>query len=48
MVKPEERKPLGRHRRRWENNIKMVFETWDVGTWSGSIWLRIETGGGLL
>jgi hypothetical protein len=24
--KPEERRPLGRPRRRWEDNIKWVFE----------------------
>jgi hypothetical protein len=47
--KPEGRRPLGRPRRRWEDNIKMDLR--DVGwggAWTGSIWLRIETGGGLL
>jgi hypothetical protein len=24
------------------------FEMWDVGAWTGSIWLRIGTRGGLL
>jgi hypothetical protein len=24
--KPEEKKPLGRHRRRWEDNIKMDIQ----------------------
>jgi hypothetical protein len=42
--KPEER----RTRRRWEDNIKWNFEKWGGGTWTGSIWLRIGTGGGLL
>jgi hypothetical protein len=27
--------------------LKWIFEKW-VGVWTGSIWLRIETGGGLL
>jgi hypothetical protein len=29
--KPEERRPLGRPRRRWEDNIKMIFERLDGG-----------------
>jgi hypothetical protein len=46
--KPEGKRPLERPRRRWEDNIKMVLR--DVGweAWTGSIWLTIETGGGLL
>jgi hypothetical protein len=45
--KPEGKRPLGRPRRRWEDNIKMdVQEVGVVGTgWS---WLRIGTGGGHL
>jgi hypothetical protein len=46
--KPEGTRPLGRPRRRWEDNIKMDFRKWEgvVGTgWSG---LRIGTGGGHL
>jgi hypothetical protein len=35
--------PLGRPRRRWENNIRMVLRL----VWTGYIWLRIGTGGGL-
>jgi hypothetical protein len=27
--------------------LKCMFEKWD-GAWTGSIWLRIGTGGGLL
>ena len=42
--KPEGKRPLGRPRRRWEDNIKMDLQV--VGTgWS---WLRIGTGGGHL
>ena len=46
--KPEGWRPLGRPRRRWEHNIKMYLR--EVG-WvqkTGSIWLRIGTGGRLL
>jgi len=46
--KPEEKSPLGRTRRRWEDNIKIIFRKWDVGAWTGVIWLRTETGGGHL
>jgi hypothetical protein len=41
--KPEGKRPLGRPRRKWEGNIKM-----DLQKWTGSIWLRIGTGGGHL
>jgi hypothetical protein len=49
--KPEGRKPLGRPRRRWEDNIRMYDR--EVGWGKGgartaSIWLRIGSGGGLL
>jgi hypothetical protein len=48
--KPEGKRPLGRPRRRWEDNIKRIILRWKlegvVGTgWS---WLRIGTGGGHL
>jgi hypothetical protein len=43
--KPEGKRPLGRPRCRWEDNIKMDIKVWDVGTWTGSSWLRIGTGG---
>jgi hypothetical protein len=46
--KPEEKRPLGRRRRRWENNIKTDFRKGDVRVWTGLIWLRIGTGGGHL
>jgi len=26
----------------------LIFRKWDVGAWTGSIWLRIGTGGGHL
>jgi len=28
--------------------LKWIFRKWDVGVWTGSSWLRIETGGGHL
>jgi hypothetical protein len=46
--KHEGKRPLGRPRRRWEDNIKMNLQKWDVGVWTGLSWLRIETGGGHL
>ena len=42
--KPEGKRP----RRRWEDNIKWIFRKWDDGAWTGLIWHRIGTGGGLL
>ena len=41
--KPEGKRPLGRPRCRWEDNIKMGLQ--DVGAWTGLSWLRIGTGG---
>jgi hypothetical protein len=46
VEKPEGKRPLGRPKRRWENNIKRIFRKCDVGVWTGSSWLRIGTGGG--
>jgi hypothetical protein len=43
--KSEGKRPLERPRRRWEDNIKMDLQKWDVGVWTGSSWLRIGTGG---
>jgi hypothetical protein len=45
---PEGRRPLGRPRRRWEDNIKMDLQGVGWGCMDGLIWLRIGTGGGLL
>jgi hypothetical protein len=42
--KPEGRRPLGRPRRRWEDNINMIFERLDGRAGTGSIWPRIGTG----
>jgi hypothetical protein len=45
--KPEGKRPPGTRRRRWEDNIKMDL-TYDGVVWTGLIWLRIGTSGGLL
>jgi hypothetical protein len=34
--------------RRWEDNIKMDLRVVERGAWTGSIWPRIGTVGGLL
>jgi hypothetical protein len=46
--RPEGRRPLGRLRRRWEDNIKMDLQEVGCGAWTGLSWLRIGTGSGLL
>jgi hypothetical protein len=43
--KPEGRRPLGRPRRRWEDNIRMDLREVGCGVWTGWSWLRIGTGG---
>ena len=48
VEKTEGKRPLGRPRRRWEDNIKMDLREVGWAAWTGSIWLRIGTGGGLL
>jgi hypothetical protein len=42
--KHEGKRPLGRPRRRWEDNIKMDLRKWDVRIWTGLSCLRIGTG----
>jgi len=46
--KPEGNRPLGRTRRRWEDNIKMDLQDVGWGAGTGFIWLRIEAGVGHL
>ena len=38
MEKREGKRPLGRHRRRWEDNIKMYL--WEVGC-EGMDWIEL-------
>jgi len=37
------RRPLGRPRRRWEDNIKFDLQEVKGREWTGFIWLRIGT-----
>jgi hypothetical protein len=51
--KPEGKRPLGRPRSGWEDNIKMEAGCWgmdwiDLAPWTGMIWLRIGAGVGHL
>ena len=47
VEKPEGKRPLGRPRHRWEDNIKMDLQ--EVGgVETGWSWLRIGIGGGHL
>jgi hypothetical protein len=43
--KPEGKRPLGRPKLRWEDNVKMDHQELDVGVWTGWSWLRIKKGG---
>jgi len=47
--KPEGKTPLGKPKRRWEDNIicKIRLSGRGIGAWTGLIWLGIRTGGGL-
>jgi hypothetical protein len=46
--KPEGKKPLGRPRRRWVDNIRMDLQEVGLVIWTGFGWPRIGTRGGLL
>jgi hypothetical protein len=46
VEKPEGKRPLGRPRRRWVDNIRI--DLGEVVMWAGLVWLRIGTGGELL
>jgi hypothetical protein len=48
VEKPDEKRPLGRSCRRWENGIIIDLREIGCGFWIGSSWLRIVTGDGLL
>ena len=45
MGKPEGKRPHGRPRHRWKDNVKMDHQEVGWGSWTGLIWLRIRTGG---
>jgi hypothetical protein len=46
--KPEEKRPLGRPRRRWEDGISMDLKETGWGVCSRFNWLRMGSGGGPL
>jgi len=48
MVKHIERRPLGRPKSRWEDNIKHILKKEDGKSCAGFIWLMIKPSGGLL
>jgi hypothetical protein len=46
--KPEGKRPLGDPSVDGRIILKWIFRKWDVALWTGSSWLRIATGSGLL
>jgi hypothetical protein len=44
----QRKRPFGRPRLRWDDDIKENLKGIGWGAWTGLIWLRTETGGGLL
>jgi hypothetical protein len=46
LKRAEGNRPLG-SQARWEDNIKMILKKWAGNAWTGLIWLRIGTSGGL-
>jgi hypothetical protein len=46
--KPEGKRPLGRLGVDGRIILGWIFRKFNVGVWTGLVWLRIETGGGQL
>jgi hypothetical protein len=46
--KPEGKRPLGRPKCRWKDNIKMNLRERGGKVWTGFMWCRIRTSGRLL
>jgi len=46
--KPEEKRPLGIPGVDRRIILRCIFKKWDVGVWTGSIWLRTQRGSGHL
>jgi len=44
----EGKRPLGILKRGWEDKIRMGLQEVGCGEWTGLIWLKIGTGGGIL
>jgi hypothetical protein len=42
----EGKRPLGRPRHRWEDNMKMDLQAGGGGAWPGTLWRRKKNGGG--
>jgi hypothetical protein len=42
------KRPVGRPRRRWENNTRRDLREIGEKVWTAFIWLRIESNGGFL
>jgi len=47
VAKPDGKRTIGTPRHIWEDNIK-IFSGYGWGAWTGLMWLRIQTSGGLL
>jgi hypothetical protein len=48
LEKPEGKKPLGKARRRWEDNIIKGVQEIGWRAWTGLIWLGTRTNGEIL
>jgi len=48
VEKPEGKNHLEDHKVDGRIILRWIFRKWDMGVWTGSIWLRIGTGGGHL
>jgi hypothetical protein len=48
IVKPEGKRPLRRPGHRWKDDIKIDLLEIERRAWTGFIWLRTGTSGGLL
>jgi hypothetical protein len=48
VARPEGKRPLGRHRRRCEDSIKMDIEEIGIDERTGFCWLMIGSSGGIL
>ena len=44
--RPECKRPFGRPRHRWKDNINVDVKEMGGVAWTGLMWLRIGTGGG--
>lgn len=45
--KPEGKKPLGRRRSRWEDDVKRDLKKWYMKVWTEFMWLRVGSSGWL-